>query len=217
VTEGSFEAIEGSSRRPYRIDLEAEGLRLVPLEGGAVIELSRAALDDSITILDGLIIRRMISFPKEEGKPVFRLSKAHFEQLLRWLGPPSKARLTAEIRRRTRALVPIALLFVLTSLPCPGDASSSIQAIPFDLSAMILGLGLIVIFGVGRLYPHRVIFLLDAIWWIGLATDNFHGISTGKLGGFGLALAVVALIFSFSALKLFAHYKPWPSPESPPL
>lgn len=216
MTNQSFEAIEGNSKRAWRFDLDAENIRIVPLESGESLEFTREAAQTAINVVDGLILRRLVTFPEEETKPVFRLPKEHFQQLLRWLGPPSKARLAAEIRRRTRALIPIAFLFVLTALPCPGEASGGANAVPLDIMGMTLGLGLILIFIIGRFKPHRLVFLLDALWWMGLATDNFHSVSNGQLGGFGLALAVVALVFSFSALKLFALYKPWPDPQSPP-
>jgi hypothetical protein len=96
-------------------------------------------------------------------KVFFRLSPEAFAGFRAWVGPPTPEDLKLGLKRRLSWVMPLGVLFVLTSLP--------IGNLPLNPVSLGLGLALVVTGTLAKLWPHRIMFALDALWFSFLA---FH-------------------------------------------
>jgi hypothetical protein len=117
------------------------------------------------------------SFPKEfnyvptlralvVNRPVktsLKLTTEAGEAFTAWIGKGTLAAMF--LKRRYGFILPLALIWMITSLPLPGNPGTGLAAKPFDGIAFALGGFLMGAWAWARWRPHPALFLVDAIWF----------------------------------------------------
>jgi hypothetical protein len=170
---------------------------------GGVHRISRAMAPEWITYPDGLLLKGHLLMLKAP-KLGFRIEPADRPVITGWIDQSRDAFLASDLRRRVRLVLPIAILFVLTSFRCSPDP---ITGLPIELLPLALGLGLAVIYLLARFYPRPWVFLLDALWWAGLAAETSRFLwSDEETTTWSVVFAVIALLFMVGAARKFRRY-----------
>ena len=164
-------------RKSWTVSVFADRLRFAAQD-----ELSHEVLRDELsqttTLYDSWLIRRSLEV-RGKKKRLFQFSPEGFEILNDWIGPPTSIDLVTTLKKRFSYVLPIAILFVLTSLPISGDAKAGIEPLPFDAESCLLGLSLFLVAGASKIFPHRIFLLLDSLWFIVLAATLIYDIAIG--------------------------------------
>jgi len=152
------------SKKKWALSLYADHFQLETLDGEPH-EVGRAELRDRVqTIEGGLLLPRMLVVKLGKQKAFFRLSPEAFAGFRAWVGPPTLEDLKLALKRRLSWVMPLGVLFVLTSLP--------IGNLPLNPVSLGLGLALVVTGTLAKLWPHRIMFALDALWFSFLAANS---------------------------------------------
>ena len=136
----------------------------------------------------------------------YRLDPGALAAIDRWLRPFTRADVAAVLRTRLRWTLPIAALFILTSLPLPGSPEDGIAPVSFDRVGFVLGAGLLVLGVLSRLSPHRNLFLLDAVWFLLLAADTAWSVIGQGRSPLWLILAAFLIWVAITPLALFRRF-----------
>lgn len=161
----------------------------------------RAALSD------GVVLRGLLAVSLGEGRKrdAFRIDDAATTELLRALGPDVAVRWL--LGQRVRFFVVIAMIFLLSSLPIPGDPDAGIEAIPADLMGGLLGLGLLVLAGAARYRPQAWLFVFDAGWLVLLATTGAVQVINGSGSPWWLALDAWLVVSALTAIRVYRRLR----------
>jgi hypothetical protein len=145
-------------------------------------------------------------------KPVIlKLDDSSLAVLTFWVGPLTLEDLKGELRRRLRWTVPIGLLFVLGSIPLPGDPAAGVAGVPFDPVSLVLGLGLIALSVAARIVPHPFLLALDGLWFLLLAADTVWGVVRGGDSVWWLALAAFLVLAGLQPLAAYRRFSASPA------
>ena len=146
-----LEAEEARTKERYRVSASAEGLTVASATNRW--HFAPAELVKKVVLTDGIFMRGSL-LPLLDGKRVgLTVGPEGAMSIYRGLGP--EVALAWVLGQRVRYSIVIGLLFVFTSFPVPGDESSGLEAIPFDVFGMGLGLGLLLMAGLARVRPRR--------------------------------------------------------------
>jgi len=177
----SFEARALAGRKGvWRVSLDAETFTLAAADSDESFQVLRVDVEERVELQEPPFTKPflVVKIPKKK-KVVLKLERAQAAAFREWLGPPTIRGLKVALRQRFRWCLAIGILFVVTSIPLPADPEAGIEAIPFDAVAAFLGVSLAGIAILARVWPRRVFFLLDGIWFVLLALDGaidvFHG------------------------------------------
>ena len=98
------------------------------------------------------------------------------------------------------------MLFVFASIPLPGDPEAGLEAVPFDAVSAFLGASLIALSILTRVWPGRILFLLDGVWFSLLALVVAVDIFRGDSAWWATLVIVLILVAKggFSEYKRFA-------------
>ena len=161
----------GPVQRSWKLSL---GEGIVATSGdSATFVLSRDEVGKSVVIMDGLFFRRTVSFKKPVGK-ILRMDAQSFEAFADWFGYPPMLRLC--LKQRYSWIIAIGVLFVLSSMPLPGDPQKGILPISWKPLDFGLGTSLVLIGILSKKLPHRIYFLLDSVWFLLLSISTVHDI-----------------------------------------
>jgi hypothetical protein len=167
-----FEIEEINAKKDrWRLTLLEGRLRLEREDESEVHEVERSQYGRGLDLRKMLGSKQalVVRIPKAKA---FRLEPVTYDAIERWLPPFTRADVATILRTRLRWTLPIAILFIIGSLPLPGDPAQGIDPIPFDVVGCILGVGLLLLGVLARVAPHRNLLLLDAIWFLMLAADT---------------------------------------------
>ena len=205
---------KGICKGIWKVTLEADALTLAAVDGppSESIQILRADAEEKIALQEWLFFRHLVITIQKE-KVVVELERSQVALLKEWLGPPTIRGLKVALRRRLNWCLPIGILFVFSSLPLPGDPEAGLEAVPFDAVSAFLGVSLIAVSILTRIWFRRILFLLDGVWLSLLALDVTVGIFRGD--SLWWAISVIALILGakggFSEYQRFAsiphHYE----------
>jgi hypothetical protein len=145
----------------------------------------------------------VVRIPKARA---FKLEHEAFEAIERWLRPFTRADVAAVLKTRLRWILPIAVLYMVGSLPMPGIPEEGIAPIPFDVVGFALGAGLIALAILARVAPHRNIFLFDAIWFLLLAADTVWTVVGEGSSPWWLLLAAFLVWVATTPLALYKRF-----------
>src|SRR5262249_25550068 len=125
---------------------------------GELHEVGRAELRERVQRMEGgLGVPRMLVVTLGKKQEFFKLSPEVFAAFVEWMGPPTLEDLKRSLKRRLSWVIPLGALIVLTSLPI-GQAIGN----PVSLG---LGLTLILTGTLAKVWPHRILFALDSLWF----------------------------------------------------
>ena len=167
-------------RNQWKLLLHPDRLRLDAQSDEPVQEVMRAELAEKVRLTRSLSMKPCVTVKLGKKTRSFYLTHDDFAALKEWIGPPTAADLKVALKRRFAWVLPIGILFVVTSLPMRGDPAAGIEPSPFDLLGFTLGASLILLATLSRRIPHRNFFLLDSLWFQVLAGDLVYRICTGS-------------------------------------
>lgn len=200
----SFDALVQSGRRKgtWKVSLDSEVLRLTSADGSEAYEISRAEGAEKIELPGGLLGKRMLvaHIPKRQ---VFQVESEKIAVLKEWLGPPTMLKMT--LRRRLRWGLPIGILFIVTSLPLPGDPEAGVEGVPFDVVGMLLG---VVLIGLGlmmKIRPVRGLLLVDSVWFVVLSGKVVYNMVEGSSWLWSI-LVVLLLSSAASGIRQYCYF-----------
>lgn len=199
---GGFEVAAQSGRKGvWKVALNPESLTVTAADGSEFFEISRSDADEKIEIRriglsePFLVIR----VPKQI---LFKMGKTQAAAVKQWLGPPTFMGLKIALKRRLKWSIPIAILFIVTSLPLPGDPETGIEAVPFDPVSAFLGVVLLGMALLAKIRPMRILFIVDAFWFFLLALR----VAGGVIRGTSLLWLIVVVFLLFAAFGSISEY-----------
>jgi len=193
-----------TKKRAYTLTLLADQVQFTDRETGQVEQIWRHQARERIEVHDSLVMRRTI-VAKIPKRVTFKLEPETFAALESWLGVRTRAGLEFELERRMRFMIPIGLLFILGALPLAGVPAVGAVGDSLDPRGLALGMGLLVLAGLAKWKPHRLLFLLDGLWFLALAADVAWDVSRGA-SPLWLVWVVVLLMVAIHPFSLYRRF-----------
>ncbi len=194
-----------AKQTPWTLTLLEGRLRLERADGGEVHEIDRSDYGRGFEVHDIPGAPRVLTarLPKRRS---FRLDPDTLAAVDRWLRPFTRTDVASILRTRLKWTLPIAILFLATSLPLPGVPEEGIEPVPFDGVGFALGAGLLVLGVLSRVAPHRNLFLLDAVWFLLLAGDTVWSVVGQGRSPLWLLLAAFLVWVAMTPLALYRRF-----------
>jgi len=123
----------GKTPKEWSLTLHPAHLALAESPDERPYVIVRGQVMKSATLIEGM---RAFSI-NEPRKLTFKLSREATTTLAEWIGKPVLA--ACYLRRRYAWVLPVAILWILGSLPLPGDPSRNVNSLPFDPFGLVLG------------------------------------------------------------------------------
>jgi hypothetical protein len=141
---------------------------------------------------------------KTPKRVTLKLSPEAMAAVVDWLG---EGRLAAfYLKQRYSWVLAIGVIWILASLPLPGDPESGVDSVPLDSFGMGMGVALTIAWGVAKWRPHPALFLVDSLWFLCLTAyltlQVWHGRS-----GLWMILVVMLLWMASRGFKHFARFR----------
>lgn len=190
----------------WTISLAPGVLMLVPGGGNESFEIPRSVFEEKGELKEPPFIAPRLVIKIEKLKITFELDKEQTALFKEWLGPPTRRGLRFAFKRRTRLYLVFGGLFLLGSLPMPGNPETGQLAIPFDATAATLGGLLISLSILTRIWTHRLLFLVDGCFFLILSADTVFKIIHGDswLWSLLVIVGIRAAITGFGEYRRFA-------------
>jgi hypothetical protein len=198
--------------RDWTLQLGDELVLLPPQ--GEPLRVTRADLPRAVELLPtwgqelALVVR-----PQGRKKVSFRVLPEQRTVLEAWLGPPTAEHLRHVLRRRYAFTIPLALIFILASLPLPAEPGRGIPAHSFDWVGAILGFGLLGLWLLARLRPTPVLFLVDGCWFALAMLSNVWAVYRGVSSPWWLVFAALLGWLAISGFKQYRQHSRAASPS----
>jgi hypothetical protein len=194
----------GKKDRRWRIELRPSDLALFEGDDPRPYVLLREQLHDQGAVFsEGM---RVLSLKKPK-KVTLKLTPEATTAMADWLGKPLLARLY--LKRRYAWVLPVAIIWVLGSLPIAGNPEAGTQAQPLDLVGLGLGLALVIAWAFAKWRPHCTLFLVDSIWFLWLAGYLIYDVVHGR-SQLWLILVALLLWMVVTGLKQFTRFRGTP-------
>jgi len=202
---GEYPAIEVTrAQQRWLLRLFPQGLRLEAEGGGESVHVLREQAVSSLQLMDGLLARRVLSV-KRPRKLTVKLEPDGFRALRRWIGPADGLRIA--LRARLSYALPIGVLFLITSIPLPGEPAAGLAPVSFNAVSAVMGAALLLNGLLARLRPHRLLLLVDSFWFLALAAQTAYRIGSGASWLWVLVIAL-QLPLVRSGIALFQDLAP---------
>jgi hypothetical protein len=160
----------------------------------------RSEMMKSATLIEGMRVLALTT----PIKATFKMEPPASSALADWVGKPVLA--LYYLRRRYSWVLPVAVLWVIGSMPISGDSSAGREPLPFDPIGLVLGLTLIAAWGWAKWRPHPVLFLVDSLWFLVMAGHLVMEVAKGRSKGW-LVLVALLLWMVVSGLRHFARFR----------
>jgi hypothetical protein len=152
-----------------------------------------------------MLIEGMGAFALSKPRKVtFKLTPEATAALAEWIGKPVLA--AFYLKRRYGWVLPVAVIWMIGSLPMPASPSAELEAKPFDLVGFGLGLTLVVSWAFAKWRPHPALFLVDSIWFLWLAGYLAVEVLKGR-SQVWLVLVALLLWMAVTGFKHFARFR----------
>lgn len=187
----------GNSSAQWTLALHPSHLALTDSPGAQPYILLRDAMMKSAVLMMGMQTFAIT----EPRKLTFKLSAEATDALAEWIGKSVVA--ATYLRQRYAFVLPIAVIWILGSLPLFGKSP---EALPFDPVSFGLGSTLVIMWAFARWRPHPALFLVDSFWFFALAASLIVDVAKGGNKGW-LVLVVLLLWMVVSGVKHFARFR----------
>ena len=189
----------------WKVTLEADALTLAAVDGppSESIQILRADAEEKIVLQESRFFFRHLVITIQKEKVVIELEPSQVALLKEWLGPPTIRGLKVALKKRLNWCLPIGILFVLTSIPLPADPEVGLEAVPFDAVSAFLGVSLIAITILTRIWFRRILFLLEGVWLSLLALS----VTVHIFRGDSLWWAILVIVLILVAKRSFSEYQ----------
>ncbi|MEW6111987.1 MAG: hypothetical protein AB1664_07645 [Thermodesulfobacteriota bacterium] len=185
--------------------LSQDRLKLESADGNHVVEIPNSEADEKLQLTESSIFPPFLLL-FEPKRTAFKLDPDQLGRLKEWFGPPTPARLQRVLKPRFSFCIAIGILYLVVSIPLPGDPVSGMDPIPFDPVGAFLGVSLLALALLAKFRPSRILLLLDAIWFLLLAVNVGIGIYSGN-SPWWLLLGAVLIWSAFEAYRDFQRLK----------
>jgi len=205
--------------RKWKLLLQGDSLCFEPPQGTPQVIL-RAEVAEKINLMDRALFVRRLLIAKLRKQVIFRLDPDTFDAITEWIGPPTEEDLKKALRKYLFGSLPLGVLFVITSIPLFGIVSllwihgvatdGKADAYPVLLGLIDLALGiLILVIGIlNWLAPHRILFALNAIWFMAMAATTVINVIVAGRSWWWLLLVVVGAFAVIGSIKEYQRFAP---------
>lgn len=190
----------GKTNKEWSLTLYPAHLALAEPSTDRPYVIIRDQVMKSATLMEG-VNALVVEQPR---KVTLKLKPEGTVALADWIGKPVLA--AHYLRRRYGWVLPVAVLWMLGSLPLPGDQAAGVEAMRFDPVGFGLGLTLVVSWAFAKWRPHPALFLVDSLWFVAMAVHLIVGVVNGRSQGW-LVLVVLLLWMVVTGLKHFARFR----------
>lgn len=159
---------------------------------------------DELDLLDGPVITRLLRLKR--AKVTMQLDAKGFQAIWAWVGQAQM--LKKVLKQRLSWYLALAAIFIVGSLPMAADPDAGVDAVAFDLESALLGAALLVLGAASRLWPHRVLLLLDSAWFVVLAGTGIRDIIVGFSSIYWSPLILLQLGLVYSGVLLWKRLRP---------
>lgn len=202
----SFEVKVRTGRRKglWRITLEPEAMALRYDKTGDEYRIDKSEAAEKVE-LAGILSERILvaQIPKKEA---FELNAEQIALVKEWLGPPTMKELKMALKKWLKWCLPVGIIFLLTSIPIPGNPEAGTEPIPFDPVSAFLGVMLI---GVGiaiKWRPRPELFLVASAWFCVGGINIIYQIVRALSSRFWGILAIFLLLSTLEAWRQYRRF-----------
>ncbi|MBI5570493.1 MAG: hypothetical protein HY914_11150 [Desulfomonile tiedjei] len=189
----------------WRACLSGDSLKLESPDGSHSVEIQAAEADEKLQLWESSLFPPFLVLLKPK-RTAFKLDPDLLSRFKEWFGPPTAARLRQVLKPRFSFCIAIGILYLVTSMPLPGDSQVGIDPLPFDPVSAFLGVSLLVLALLAKFRPSRTLLLLDAVWFLLLTVNLGIGIYQGN-SPWWLILGAVLLWTAYEALRDYQRLK----------
>lgn len=190
----------GKAAKEWTLTLQPTHLALAESPGAQPYVILRDQLMKTAMLNEGL---RVLIVTKPV-KASFKLPTESVQALAEWVGKPFLA--SFYLKRRYAWVLPMAVLWIISSLPMPGSSEAGGRSVPLDPVGLGLGLALIGSWACAKFRPHPALFLVDSLWFLGLGGYLVVEVANGR-NKFWLLFVAFSLWLVVSGLKHFVRFR----------
>ena len=192
----------GKPQRVWKLVFFPEGMRAEPLFERPPVHVMRGEAMKVLRLVETLPAPALLL--KVKPRASLRLDEPAYQAVSEWLG--RDLHLALALRGRLGWTIPIGVLFLLTSLPIPGDPAAGVAGTPFSPISAVLGGALLLQGILSRLWPHRIFLALDALWFLALAADTVRLVLTAGWSPLWLALGAFQVMLAVTGVRQFRRF-----------
>ncbi|MCJ7771959.1 MAG: zinc-ribbon domain-containing protein [Desulfobacterales bacterium] len=195
IPDQTFEIVqETGKKQKWQLSLYSDRLILHCPETITVVEILHDQAINKIKTAKLFFMPPVLAV-KDSKKFSFRIKAGEYKIINEWIGKPLLLKMA--LKQRLRWCLLIGIIYILISLPLPGDPSSGLEAIPFDPIGMGLGITLLLLSISMRKMPGPKIFLADSVWFLFLLCYTLFQIFSGASIYWGIVIFLhITLIIS---------------------
>ena len=162
--------------------------------------IPRQELCRQVRFSGGLFVPRTIYVGSRPNMIVVCPSALEQIQIIEMVGPLHRGFVQTALKRPLGINVLIAAFLIVAGLP-QGE-------LPLNPTPVLLGTLLLVVAIVPRIRPHRFLFIVEALWFSGLAAAITKNVIAGEETPWLLILSIVCMSFAVGRVKQYALYGP---------
>jgi hypothetical protein len=178
---------EGKKTHEWKGSVYKDKLTLFCHQTQTVHEIMQNQAADRIKTAKLLFFPPVMLIRTAKEKINFRLTTELFHAINHWIG--KDVLLKSALKQRLGFCIPIGILYLLSSLPLPGDPEANLDALPFDPINAALGITLIILSIIMKIKPHPALFLVDSAWFMLLMAVTAYQIFLGASPFWWIAVA----------------------------
>lgn len=191
----------------WTLELSEWGAVFRRLGGETQVEIPRSVLREKCQMVPVFGGQGALIVTHNKTKLKFLLPPEQRESVDAAFGPETPGSLRLTLKRRYAFCAPIAILFVLSSLPLAADESTGLEAIPFSPLSCFLGIGLLGLWAHARFAPRPYLFVADSAWFVLLALSAVWDVLRGWASPLWLAWVVLLVYLAVQGVKLYKRFK----------
>ncbi|HEO65061.1 MAG TPA: hypothetical protein ENI73_04230 [Spirochaetes bacterium] len=190
-------------QKEWKISFYPEYINIESLSDSKEFKIDRNDASEKMEIID------IFPFPKQliirlEKKVPFYLNKVNHKKIKEWFGKkPILNDMFFALKRRFKWVILLGIFIFLSSLPIPADTELALEALPIDIFGIFLGLTLVILGIISKIWKVYLLFLLDSLWLFLVSMKLLYDVSNGY-SIYWLILLIILIPF---ALKGFSEYK----------
>jgi len=186
----------GKPDQRWRVVIRPGDLALYEGDDPQPFIILREQMQNDVILIEGMHVLTL----RKPKKVSLKLSPPASQAIADWIGAPALA--GHYLKRRYSWVLPVAIIWILGSLPLPGDPESGVEAVPLDGIGIALGMALLISWAFSKWRPHPILFLVDSIWFLCLAGYLTYDVWNGRSK---LWMILVGLLL-WMVLTGFQHY-----------
>ena len=162
--------------------------------------IPRQELSRKIRFSAGLFVPRTIYVGRRPNMVVVCPTAEEQERIIELVGPLHSGFVQTALQRPLGINTLIAAFLIIAGLP-QGELA-------FNPTPVLLGTLLLVVAVVPRIKPHRFLFIIEALWFSGLAAAITKNVTAGDETPWLLILSLICMSFAVGRVKQYALYAP---------